>query len=141
LTVGPSAQVEFDGGIVAALCLAAIALVMIGVRIRRMMLPAGVVVAIGALTYPLYLFHQRIGYIAFERFAPLASPGILFFAIVAALVVGSWATWKYVERSGQRLMKSWLLQLTGRLGLTNRLAGGIANAAWLLASKLCSDIR
>jgi peptidoglycan/LPS O-acetylase OafA/YrhL len=104
-------QVEFDGGVVAMLCLAAIVVVMLGVRIRRLPLPAGVIVSIGALTYPLYLLHQQIGYIAFERLEPLARPGILFFVIVGALVAASLATWGFVERPGQRLMKGWLSQL------------------------------
>jgi peptidoglycan/LPS O-acetylase OafA/YrhL len=115
-------QVDFDNGIVAVLCLGAIVLVMLGVRIRRLPLPAGVIVAIGALTYPLYLLHQQIGYIAFERLAPLARPGILFFVIVGALVAASLATWRLVERPAQRVMKFWLVQLAGRTGLTNRIA-------------------
>jgi peptidoglycan/LPS O-acetylase OafA/YrhL len=111
-------QVDFDGGIVALLCLAAIVLVMFGVRVRRTEIPAGVVVAIGTLTYPLYLLHQQIGYIAFERLEPFARPSFLFVVIVAALVASSWATAKYVERPGQRLLKYWLFYFAELAGLS-----------------------
>ncbi len=44
-------------------------------KVRRLPIPAGVIVAIGGLTYPLYLLHQHIGYMLLNTFAGRGSPG------------------------------------------------------------------
>ena len=106
----------FDDWTVAALCLASILAVALAVRVRRVPLPAGVVIAIGGLTYPLYLLHQQIGYIALQRLGQVADSGILVLMIGTAMIVASWAVWKYVERPAQRLVKISLSQLTRRFG-------------------------
>jgi peptidoglycan/LPS O-acetylase OafA/YrhL len=107
----------FDDWTVATLCLVSILAVTLAVRIRRVLLPAGVIVAIGGLTYPLYLLHQQVGYIALQRLGQATQTGILVFMIVAALIAASWAVWRYVERPAQRLVKSGLSQIARRLGL------------------------
>jgi peptidoglycan/LPS O-acetylase OafA/YrhL len=107
----------FDDWTVASLCLASILAVMLAVRVRRVPLPAGVVLAIGGLTYPLYLLHQQVGYIALQRLAEVTHIGVLVLMIVTALVAASWAVWRYVERPVQRMVKSRLTQIARRLGL------------------------
>jgi len=57
----------FDPYVVAAICIAIILLAFAASRAERMPLPAQVVLALGGLTYPLYLFHAEIGYVAFVR--------------------------------------------------------------------------
>ena len=107
----------FDDWTVASLCLASILAVTLAVRVRRVPLPAAVIVAIGGLTYPLYLLHQQLGYIALQRLGQVTHTGILVLMIVAALVAASWAVWRYVERPAQRLVKSRLSQMARWLGL------------------------
>lgn len=107
---------SFDDWIVAAVCLAAIVTTMLAVRIRHVPLPSYLTIAIGGLTYPLYLLHQQIGYIAFLRFKGFGYPGILVSVIIIGLMVASWATWKYIERPGQQVMKRGLTQIARRLG-------------------------
>ena len=45
--------------------------------IRHLPLPKNVVIAVGGMTYPLYLLHQKIGYDAFYRIGPVAHPAAL----------------------------------------------------------------
>ena len=108
---------DFNDWIVATTCLAAIIAVMLAVRVRRVPLPPGFIVAVGGLTYPLYLLHQNIGHLAFQQLEHLARPSVLVPMIVIGIIVASWAVWRYVERPGQRLMKIGLVQLARRFGL------------------------
>ena len=110
-------RTDFDDWIGAALVLATIAAVMLAVRVRRVPLPSSLIVAIGGLTYPLYLLHQQVGYIAFLRLEHFIHPIVLGLPIVMALVVASWATWRFVERPAQQLMKMRLSQMARRMGL------------------------
>jgi len=109
--------VTFDGWTVTTICLAAILVVMFGIRIRRVPLPASVVLAVGGLTYPLYLLHQNIGYLAFKHLEHLARPGILVVSIIVTMIVASWATWRYIEQPAQRFMKGALTKAAAQLGI------------------------
>ena len=62
---------------IAAACVASVALVALAMNVRRLPLPAGLVLAIGGLTYPLYLLHQHIGYMLLNKFQNLASAPVL----------------------------------------------------------------
>jgi peptidoglycan/LPS O-acetylase OafA/YrhL len=77
---------------VATICLASILEIVWATRIRRLPLPDGVVIAIGGMTYPLYLLHQQIGYVAFNRIGPVAHPAVLVALIVLAITLLAWAT-------------------------------------------------
>ena len=108
----------FDDWTVATLCLISILVVTLAVRVRRLPLPPGVIVAIGGLTYPLYLLHQQVGYIALQQLGGHVTPkGILVVVIIAALIAASWAVWRYIERPAQRLLKKALSQMARRIGL------------------------
>jgi peptidoglycan/LPS O-acetylase OafA/YrhL len=113
--------IAFDDLIVAGLCLGAIAAVAVGARIRRLPLHSGFILAVGGLTYPLYLLHQHIGYIALNRLERFASPALLVAALTFALLVGSWLLWHYLERPAQRLAKGSLTALAHHLGVVAEL--------------------
>jgi peptidoglycan/LPS O-acetylase OafA/YrhL len=117
----------FDDWTVATISIAGIVAVMAATRIRRLPLPAGVVIAIGGLTYPFFLLHQYIGYITFKQIGPVAYPLALFATVVLTMTVASWAIWRYVERSGQRLLKRALNRLAARIASLS--APGIKSAA------------
>jgi hypothetical protein len=74
------------------------------------------VLAIGGLTYPLYLLHQNIGYLVFKHIEHLARPSILVLAIATAMIAASWAVWRYVDRPAQQLLKRALTKAAARLG-------------------------
>jgi peptidoglycan/LPS O-acetylase OafA/YrhL len=54
--------------------------------------------AAGALTYPLYLLHQKIGFIAFNRLYPALSEHLLFWGAVGLMLAAAWAVHLHVER-------------------------------------------
>jgi peptidoglycan/LPS O-acetylase OafA/YrhL len=67
-------------------------------KLRRVALAT----ALGALTYPLYLLHNRIGKLIFVAIEPSVSPliGVL---LIGTLSFGlSWLMAEYVERRGLR---------------------------------------
>jgi peptidoglycan/LPS O-acetylase OafA/YrhL len=57
---------------------------------------------LGALTYPLYLLHQHIGYAAFTRFADADNRWIVAGALLAALLAASWLIATLVEPPARR---------------------------------------
>lgn len=116
----------FDDLIVAGLSLAAIAVVAAAVNVRSMPLPSGVVLAIGGLTYPLYLLHQHIGYIAFNALEGLATSAVLITATVGTMLILSYATWRWIERPGQKFVKGVLIRAADRLGIAMQFAPPIA---------------
>lgn len=110
----------FDGWIVAIVCIVSILVVIRATRIRQLPLPAGVIIGAGGLTYPLYLLHQKIGYVALYWIGPVAHPAVLVSAIVIAIMLLSWAMWRYVEKPCQRLTKQVLTDIAASFGQTVR---------------------
>ena len=108
-------QVAYDDRIQAALALAVIATVGLGLRVRRVPLPTSVIVGIGGVTYPLYLLHQNIGYMVFNTVGGRISPTPLIGLTAAAMIVLAWLVWRYIERPGQRLLKRLLSRIAALL--------------------------
>ena len=57
---------------------------------------------LGALTYPLYLLHQHIGYAVFTRFATPQNRWLIAVLLVAALVLAAWLIATLVEPPARR---------------------------------------
>ena len=114
--------------VIIGLCLLSVGAVGLAACLRRLPLPAGLVVALGGLTYSLYLLHQHIGYIIFNRVKGFASSAIVIATTIAAMVGLSWLVWRFVERPAQRLTKIFLTRWSDRLGLPDKLeqSGGAA---------------
>jgi peptidoglycan/LPS O-acetylase OafA/YrhL len=113
--------IPFDSLVVAGLCLAAIAAVAFAVRVRHLPLPSSIILAIGGLTYPLYLLHQHVGYIALNRLENTASPALSIAGTTLTLVAASWLIWRHVERPAQRLAKGLLGRGARYLGFATQL--------------------
>lgn len=105
----------FDVGIVAALALCAVGVTIISARITRLPIPPKVTQVIGGVTYPLYLLHQMIGYVAFLALGSYLAAGPLLAIIGVGVAVASWMVWRFVERPGQRATKNYLTGLVDRL--------------------------
>jgi peptidoglycan/LPS O-acetylase OafA/YrhL len=95
----------FDEWIVAGICLTSIIVIIWATRVRQLPLRPGLVIAIGGLTYPLYLQHQQVGYTFLYWIGYAAHPVALVALIVFVITAGSWATWRFVERPLQHLTK------------------------------------
>lgn len=63
---------------------------------------------VGALTYPLYLLHQHIGYIAFNQLHGRVDPHLLFWGTVLLMLVLAWLVNRQVEQRCARPFKAWL---------------------------------
>ncbi|AXI77968.1 acyltransferase family protein [Peterkaempfera bronchialis] len=62
----------------------------------------------GALTYPLYLLHQEIGWIVLMKLHGLVNPYLLLAGLTAALLALAWLVHRWVERPAARLLRRWL---------------------------------
>ena len=126
----------YSDAVAAAIAVAAIAAVALAVRVRRLPFSPNLVATIGAVTYPLYLLHQHIGYMIFNRLAGIVTPWLLFAATAAAMVLLAFAVQRYIERPGQRLLKRSLTAAAAQLsagavilGMTMRELTGMTRAA------------
>jgi peptidoglycan/LPS O-acetylase OafA/YrhL len=62
--------------------------------------------SLGMLTYPLYLLHQNIGYMVFNRWHERINIHWLFWGSFAAMLLAAWAVHRWVERPLARRMKT-----------------------------------
>ena len=96
---------DLSNTIIVAVSLASVALVGLCAYSRRSILPPAVGVAVGGLTYPLYLLHQTIGFVLFNRLASFASPVVLVTGAIALMIGLSLAIFFCVERPAQARLK------------------------------------
>jgi peptidoglycan/LPS O-acetylase OafA/YrhL len=67
------------------------------VLLRRKIVPTGVIVLLGGLTYPLYLLHQNIGYLALDALAPQLDRWSALTLVTSAIVAAAWLICRFVE--------------------------------------------
>jgi peptidoglycan/LPS O-acetylase OafA/YrhL len=111
----PPAGLSFDPRVVVAICLTSIAIIFLATRLRQLPLPAGLVLAIGGITYPLYLLHMQLGYVILNAFHPAAVAWAVA-EIIGVIVLLSWVAWRFVERPAQRWTKGVLTAEATRRG-------------------------
>jgi peptidoglycan/LPS O-acetylase OafA/YrhL len=100
--------IPFSNTVLAAIAVAAVGLVALCVLPKRLPVPRTLARILGNLTYPLYLLHQHIGFIAFNRLEGLAPPAVIALGTLAGLLALSYLVWHLVERPGQRWLKAML---------------------------------
>lgn len=103
--------------------LALFAMVAAAIRWRHVIPATATILALGGMTYPLYLLHQNIGYLAIESLSPhlgkfAAIVSTTLFLIAAALLV-----WRFIEPVGQKRLRRVLIGLRDRLGAAFASAG------------------
>jgi peptidoglycan/LPS O-acetylase OafA/YrhL len=106
----------FDARVVAAICGVSIGIIFLATRIRKLPVPVGLVLAVGGITYPLYLLHMQMGYTILTAAAPVRNAELWTAAIVSGAVVLAWATWRFVERPAHRWTKDLLTLYATKLG-------------------------
>jgi len=67
-------------------------------------------VKVGILTYPLYLIHQNIGFIGFNRFGDSINKYALLFILIAVMLVASWLIHTQVEKKLGPVLKRFLMR-------------------------------
>ncbi|MCA0013429.1 acyltransferase [Mesorhizobium sp. B292B1B] len=75
------------------------------VLLRERIRPSPLTLALGGLTYPLYLLHQNAGYLFINALTPLAGKWVAAWTCVALMVLVAWAIWRYFERPVQRWLR------------------------------------
>lgn len=90
----------------AAVLLAGFYLVMFTVATRGIgVLRYKAAVACGALTYPLYLLHEDIGFMIFNRLAGRLNTSLMFWGTMALLLLLAWSVHRFVEEPLSRPLK------------------------------------
>ena len=95
----------FDQWIVVTICLVSVAVIFLATRLRRVPLPAGLLIGAEGLTYPLYLLHMQLGYVLFSADALPGEVPVQVTAIVVGIFGLAWGVWRYIERPAQRRTK------------------------------------
>ena len=107
---------SFDARVVAAICLVSITVIFLATRTRKLPLPAGLVLAAGGITYPLYLLHMQMGYTILTAAASVRNVELWTGAIVSGAVVLAWTTWRFVERPAHLWAKDGMTTYAMKLG-------------------------
>jgi peptidoglycan/LPS O-acetylase OafA/YrhL len=81
---------------------------------RRLVPGSALVLLLGGMTYPLYLLHQHIGYIALNLLVPELGSWSAFALVLAAMLALSAIIWALVERPVQHLIKRALMPVADR---------------------------
>ncbi|MCB1381887.1 MAG: acyltransferase [Notoacmeibacter sp.] len=89
-------------------------LFLLAVALRHHVASTPAVLAAGGITYPLYLLHQNIGYVAINAARPVFGANAATLLVAAAMLLISYAVWRLGERPGQRRMRALLEALLDR---------------------------
>ena len=109
---------SFDPKVVAAICVVSLGIVFLATRIKRIPLPAAIVLAAGGITYPLYLLHMQLGYMIFTALAPQQHVVAVTCSIVFGAFALAYVIWRFFERSAHRATQMKFTELAGRAGFS-----------------------
>ena len=103
IALGYAAQPDPTG--IALANAAVLAVFALAVRFRAALRPRPWLLALGALTYPLYLLHQHIGYIALDALAPALGKHMGVALTAAGVLLLAWAVERFAERPARRALR------------------------------------
>jgi len=110
-------SVTFDPIIVSTLIVGSTALVAVAPWVPQSPTIAPMTMVMGGLTYPLYLLHAVIGYLIFNKVGNTISHSVLITGTAVAMVLISWAAWRWVERPAQTTMRFLIKRALDRIPL------------------------
>jgi peptidoglycan/LPS O-acetylase OafA/YrhL len=119
---------SYSDMVVALSCLVIVAIIAVAIRIRQTFLPQWIMLALGGLSYPLYLLHQHIGYVILNNFAAAATPNAMIVATVLLLICISYLFWRFIDRPAQHMVKSVLTRVLYGGMNPSRLGAGVPPA-------------
>lgn len=79
-------------------------LLIVGVVLRPYLKTSSITLMLGGLTYPLYLLHQNIGYVAINAVAPSAGRWAAVAAVTVVALVVSWVIWQFGEKPARKAL-------------------------------------
>jgi len=86
-------------------------LVIAAIALRKVLPPTRTALALGGLTYPLYLLHQNIGYVAIDFAAPYTGRWPAAVLTTVLMVALSFAVWKWLEAPARKASAALLKRL------------------------------
>jgi peptidoglycan/LPS O-acetylase OafA/YrhL len=72
------------------------------VNFRDLVRPSALVLALGGVTYPLYLLHQNIGYMAIEALSPTAGRWTAAGVVLVGMLAVSFFVWRLIETPARK---------------------------------------
>jgi peptidoglycan/LPS O-acetylase OafA/YrhL len=115
--------------VIAAICLGAIGAVAFATRIRSVPLSPAVILAIGGLTYPLYLLHSTVAAALIPILRDSMPPGVVVVLTAATAIGAAFLVYRFVERPLQRALRPRLEALLGVRRGRRAVKGPAANNA------------
>ncbi|MDH6120581.1 peptidoglycan/LPS O-acetylase OafA/YrhL [Kitasatospora sp. GAS204A] len=94
------------------------------------------IVTAGALTYPLYLLHEEIGWYLISKLHRHLNPYVLVFSLVGAMLVASWLVHRLVERPLSKVLKR---RLTAALERARRIDAAERDRLWATAAATAGE--
>lgn len=95
--------------------IAIFALMVAAIRFSGAVRPSTLLLALGGMTYPLYLLHQNIGYLAIETLSPFTGSFSAIASVSFLMIALSLVVWGHFEPRGQVWTKRLLIALRDRL--------------------------
>jgi len=87
-------------------------LLVVCIVLRPYLASSSVTLMLGGLTYPLYLLHQNIGYVAINALVPIAGPWAAVGGVTVGALVLSWAVWQFGEKPARRMLIGLMTRMT-----------------------------
>ncbi|WP_329564806.1 acyltransferase family protein [Kitasatospora sp. NBC_01266] len=94
------------------------------------------IVTAGALTYPLYLLHEEIGWYLISELHEHLNPYVLVFFLVGAMLVASWLVHRLVERPLSKVLKR---RLTAALERARRIDAADRDPLWATVAATAAE--
>lgn len=110
------ANANYDPSVVAAITIISLGLVFLGTRIKRFPFPTRLVLAVGGMTYPLYLLHMQMGYVFLTAWSPKEDVALIVSAIVAGAFTLAYLVWLLFDQPAHAWTKARLSDVAARLG-------------------------
>ncbi len=110
----------FNGPLALAKLMVMLAAINLAIRIDPV-IRASWCYVLGGLTYPLYLIHQNLGFVAFHQLHGQTNRWLLLASVLSVMLAIAWLVFRYVEPRGRK----WIIALAGnfkrRLPMLNAL--------------------
>jgi peptidoglycan/LPS O-acetylase OafA/YrhL len=96
--IGAELHTTLDPRIVIAIVTAIFLIMIIVTSHRSFSVPKAACMVLGAITYPLYLLHETIGFIILNAFTPTVNVHLLFWATTGIMIVAAYGVHALIEK-------------------------------------------
>ena len=108
-------QTPYSHGLVMAFIIALYGFFFLATSVRPSRISQPLLLTLGAITYPLYLIHQHIGYIAIARLKGSIDDPLLLVGVILAMLVAATIIWLLIDRPLVPAMRRGLRNLSTKM--------------------------